>query len=122
MTLSTQPQTKDGCRACAPERRRYPRHEGGGLVVELGGCRWPVLDVSAGGLSLRGFDREVGERFRLILMRIGEIGGVAGECLVVSRADGVTRLTFTRPTQPLLHMIDAHVGALAGASSLSRHD
>lgn len=122
MMPSTQRQTKEGCRACASERRRHHRHEGGGLVVELGGCRWPVLDVSAGGLSLRGFDREVGERFRLILMRIGEIGGVAGECLVVSRADGVTRLTFTRPTQPLLNMIGAHVGALAAAQFPSRPD
>ena len=96
------------------DRRRHSRHSGAGLVVEVAGLSLPVLDVSTGGLGVSGLDRKVGERFRLVLSPSGGCAGIATECEVVSVDAKLTRLTFVRPTMPLLRLIVAHVSALTG--------
>lgn len=96
------------------DRRRHSRHDGAGLVVELEGQSLPVIDVSTGGVSLRDLDRKIGDRFRLVLTRSGGLAGIATECEVVGKEGRLVRLTFTRPTLPLLRLVVAHVSTLTG--------
>ncbi|MBR9971536.1 hypothetical protein [Magnetospirillum sulfuroxidans] len=97
------------------DRRRHSRHDGAGLVIEIGGQSLPVVDISTGGLSLRDFDRPLGAQFRLVLSRAGAAAaGIATECEVVSKDGRLTRLTFTRPTLPLLRLVVTHVSTITG--------
>lgn len=108
--------TKPGRAAQTPliDRRQSVRHDGAGLTAETGGETWSVVDVSTGGLAVRGLERQVGTRFRLVLSRVGAGPGVACECEVVGCDRGLTRLAFTSPTLPLLRLVVAHVSALTG--------
>ena len=98
------------------DRRRHSRHNGAGLVVEIEGQSLPVVDVSTGGISLRDFDRKIGDRFRLVLTRSGGLAGIATECQVVGKEGRLVRLIFTRPTLPLLRLVVAHISALIGVA------
>lgn len=98
------------------DRRRHSRHEGAGLVVEIEGQSFPVVDVSTGGISLRDLDRKIDDRFRLVLTRSGGLAGIATECQVVGKEGRLLRLSFTRPTLPLLRLVVAHVSTLTGVA------
>lgn len=98
------------------DRRRHSRHNGAGLVVEIEGQSLPVVDVSTGGISLRDFDRKIGDRFRLVLTRSGGLAGIATECQVVGKEGRLARLIFTRPTLPLLRLVVAHISAVIGVA------
>ena len=98
------------------DRRRHSRHEGAGLVIEIEGQSFPVVDVSTGGISLRDLDRKIGDRFRLVLTRSGGLAGIATECQVVGKDGRLLRLSFTRPTLPLLRLVVAHVSTLTGVA------
>ncbi|OJX80898.1 hypothetical protein [Magnetospirillum sp. 64-120] len=98
----------------AGDRRLNQRHDGAGLLVEIEGNVYPVVNVSTGGLCLQGLNRKDGERFRFVLSRLGNPDGITGECEVLGCSGELVHLVFTRPTLPLLRLIVAHVSALIG--------
>ena len=116
MNRHNMPIARSSAQTKVAERRQHFRHDGAGLVVECAGERWPVADISIGGFGLHGLDRPVGDRFRLILARVGTSDGIACECEVAGRDGGLARLVFTRPTLPLLRLVVAHVSALTGVA------
>ncbi|MGE4280515.1 MAG: hypothetical protein AB7G62_13080 [Magnetospirillum sp.] len=96
------------------DRRLNPRHDGAGLKVEIEGQVYPVVNISTGGLCLIGLNRKVGERFRFVMSRVGEVEAVTGEVQVLDIKGSLFHLVFTRPTMPLMRMVIAHVSALTG--------
>jgi len=98
------------------DRRINERHDGAGLLVHIEGRVYPVVNISTGGLCLAGLSRKVGDRFRFVLSRLGEAGGVAGEAEVLGVNGGLYHLVFTRPTMPLLRLVVGHVSALIGVA------
>lgn len=98
------------------DRRHNLRYSGAGLVVDVGGVSLPVVDVSMGGLALHGLERQLGERFRLVLARSGGTGAVAAECEVTAVSATSLHLRFLRPTLPLLQLIISHIALATGVA------
>ena len=87
------------------ERRKHPRIPGGGLIAEIRGKHYPVLDISFGGMTIDGkFTVAGGLVDAIILPEVGEKAEVRGR---VERVDGeLTAVRFSNLTQALTRLID----------------
>ena len=87
------------------ERRKHPRVPGNGLIAEIRGKHYPVLDISFGGMTLDGkFTVAGGLVDAVIVPEIGEQAEVRGR---VERVDGEqTAVRFSNLTHALTRLIE----------------
>jgi hypothetical protein len=94
----------------APERRRYPRFHGSGLMVNIGGKLVHVAAISATGMKLEtGF--KVGPdptRFTLYPCKGGKVDinhGIGGTCRLVREDNGFVAMRFEPASYRLVKFV-----------------
>lgn len=94
----------------AKDRRRYPRFNGGGLMVNVGGKLVKVAGISAGGMMLEaGFALAEGPmRFTLYPSKDGKVDinhGIGGMCRLVRAEGDFVALRFDPATYRLVKLV-----------------
>ncbi|OAN43043.1 hypothetical protein A6A04_10135 [Paramagnetospirillum marisnigri] len=108
------------------DRRRYPRFQGAGLMVNIGGKLVKVAGISAGGMKLEsGFALADGPmRFTLYPTKDGKMDinhGIGGMCRFVRYEGAFVALRFDPATYRLVKMVAECTGAGPEPDSFLSH-
>jgi hypothetical protein len=95
------------------ERRKHPRTSQDGLIAEIRGKRYAVLDISFGGMKIAGYFTVAGGLVDAVILPnrsnglgLDEKAEVRGR---VERVDGdLTAVRFSNVTQAMARLIDKH--------------
>ena len=93
------------------ERRQHPRHPGKGLVAEIGGKRYEVVDISFGGIKMNGKCAVAGGLINVIIQSMDENLQIAEDKAEVrGRVERVvgelTIIRFSNLTDALIKLIE----------------
>lgn len=93
-----------------PEKRRYPRVSGDGLIAIIKTKIYPVADFSVVGMRLAGNIGEIGEELPLVIMpthgtSVQLNNGIHTTGCVTRQDDGYTCFEFNHPTYDLMKFI-----------------